>query len=370
MLKYLRALAIASGMLTACVSADFAEENNLVLNGIATHQELRRPVFIAKLNTSHPVSTPSSVMGLETPAQMELVLLKRSWSGRQFRQYWLSGIAINAGMSNMNNHQDALLELATVLKSRMRENDRFTIDYLPNEYTRVSLNGVELQTFDADIWPLLVSNWVGPRVDQDFREAILTLPSNASDLIAQSSLEPTADRIADIESWLVAAEAVAEEVTEPVAEVVVAATPVVQTPPPVETRRQPEPEPEPEPALASLNFDEEEEEDESAEVAAIEAQKEFLRAIYSSQMLQWTNRSVRYPSRAERRGDQGRVVLEVEVDRAGNVLSAEVIDSSGHSSLDREAVNAAERASPYPRVPDDLEGATFRTQVPITFQLR
>ena len=133
--------------LSSFSQADFATENNLVLNGIAVHTELRQPVFLAKLSVTHPASTPNEARIPGAPAQMELTLLKRSWSSRQFRQYWLSGIAINAGLEEMTAHQTELLDLATVLKGRMRENDRFSIDFIPGEATIVSLNDVELKQY-------------------------------------------------------------------------------------------------------------------------------------------------------------------------------------------------------------------------------
>ena len=347
--------------------ADFATENNLVLNGIAVHSELRQPVFLAKLSVTHPASTPNEARTPGAPAQMELTLLKRSWSSRQFRQYWLSGIAINVGLDEMTTHQTELLDLATVLKGRMRENDRFSIDYLPGEATIVRLNDVELKQYSPDLWPLLVSNWVGPRVDQDYRQNILSLPTNTNELLELGATEPSDERIATIAGWLVVAEAV-EVAVEPEPVVEVEPEPVVEVvAAPV---RQPEPEPEPEPTVAALSFDDEFEEDESAEEAALEAQKAFMGAVYSSQMLQWTNRNVRYPSRALERGREGRVTLNVTVDQAGNVLAAEVAESSGHGILDREALRAVDRSAPYPRFPSELDTATYTASVPISFILQ
>ncbi|WP_298634874.1 TonB family protein [uncultured Umboniibacter sp.] len=352
--------------LSSFSQADFATENNLVLNGVAIHQELRQPIFLAKLKVTHPTSTPNEARIPGAPAQMELTLLKRTWSSRQFRQYWLSGIAINAGLEEMTAHQTELLDLATVLKGRMRENDRFTIDFIPGEATVVSLNDIELKQYSAELWPLLIANWVGPRVDQDYRQNILSLPSNTSELLALDTEMPSDERIAAIASWLVVAEEIevaAEELVpevepEPVVEVV--AAPV----------RQPEPEPEPEPVVVALSFDDEFEEDESAEEAALEAQKAFMGAVYSSQMLQWTNRNVRYPSRALDRGREGRVIMDVTVDQAGNVVSAVVSESSGHGILDREALRAVDRSAPYPRFPSELDTSTYTASVPISFILQ
>jgi TonB family protein len=44
------------------------------------------------------------------------------------------------------------------------------------------------------------------------------------------------------------------------------------------------------------------------------------------------------------RGEQGTVVVEVEVDGAGKIGAASVIQSSSHSALDRAALDAVHRA--------------------------
>ena len=53
----------------------------------------------------------------------------------------------------------------------------------------------------------------------------------------------------------------------------------------------------------------------------------------------------RYPLGARLRGEEGAVRLAVVVDTGGRATAVEVLDSSGHSALDRSAVQAAWRAS-------------------------
>jgi len=55
------------------------------------------------------------------------------------------------------------------------------------------------------------------------------------------------------------------------------------------------------------------------------------------------NEPPRYPRRAIRAHLQGRVVLEVVVDRAGLVVRCEVVVSSGHAILDRAAQRAVQK---------------------------
>jgi TonB family protein len=52
----------------------------------------------------------------------------------------------------------------------------------------------------------------------------------------------------------------------------------------------------------------------------------------------------RYPVGARMRGEQGAVTVEVEVDGAGKIVAASVIQSSSHEALDQAALDAVRRA--------------------------
>jgi protein TonB len=77
-----------------------------------------------------------------------------------------------------------------------------------------------------------------------------------------------------------------------------------------------------------------------------------------------------YPPSAQSRGEKGVVQLAFSINREGQVVSSEVMRSSGHPSLDAEAVATARRAQPFPAPPADLAGARFDFTVPVRFNLR
>lgn len=77
----------------------------------------------------------------------------------------------------------------------------------------------------------------------------------------------------------------------------------------------------------------------------------------------------RYPALSQKRGEQGVPMLRFTLDRRGNVLKASLELSSGHDMLDKEAVDLANRAAPFPPMPADLPGDTLELIVPIQFKL-
>jgi len=350
--------------------ADFKTDNDLVLNGIATHYKLKKPLFIASLNVTDPITSEAQSKGINTPAQMHLTILKDRWSKRQFRQYWLSGIAINAGVKAMGAHQDELIKLATSLQSGLKKNDAISLNFTPEQHTKLLINGVEIDTFSPQLFSLLLTNWFGPRVDKDYRHDLLNLSSNASELIATvENATASGDRVDTIKEWLVAAEEVeiAKEAAE-AQEVVVSTGP---TPEEIaaEKRRK-----EIEEAKREAKRIAKKKAEERARIARaqaeLEARQAYESALYSSQILASTNRNVVYPRRAESRNQTGKVLVSLTVNRKGEVLNKEVIESSGHRLLDKASLKAIDRVGTFPGMPEILPRDEFTTQIPITFILK
>ena len=80
------------------------------------------------------------------------------------------------------------------------------------------------------------------------------------------------------------------------------------------------------------------------------------------------NPAPRYPFSARRRGQEGRVVLRVEVDPAGRAADVSVAHSSGVSALDRAAADAVRRWRFQPARRGGVP-VVGRIEVPILFRL-
>lgn len=77
----------------------------------------------------------------------------------------------------------------------------------------------------------------------------------------------------------------------------------------------------------------------------------------------------RYPSEAQRRGDQGVVLMRLQVMRDGRVLSATMIQGSGSAALDAAAADWIARAAPLPAFPAEMTGERLELTVPLRFRL-
>lgn len=92
-------------------------------------------------------------------------------------------------------------------------------------------------------------------------------------------------------------------------------------------------------------------------------------ARYEQILSAWIQQHKVYPQEAYASGMQGRVLLRIRIDRAGNVLSRRIEQSSGYSMLDQAVMVAIENANPVPRVPMAYPGGKMlEFRIPIDFK--
>ena len=56
---------------------------------------------------------------------------------------------------------------------------------------------------------------------------------------------------------------------------------------------------------------------------------------------------ISYPAEAAARGEQGTLLLKIIVDRSGELIDVDLLQSSGSDQLDYEAIQAVYRAAPF-----------------------
>jgi protein TonB len=74
--------------------------------------------------------------------------------------------------------------------------------------------------------------------------------------------------------------------------------------------------------------------------------------------------AIAYPATARRMGWEGMVVVAFQLLSDGSVRDVRVVQGSGHTALDRGAIDAVRNASPFPRSPVEAEVIT-----PIVYRL-
>lgn len=77
------------------------------------------------------------------------------------------------------------------------------------------------------------------------------------------------------------------------------------------------------------------------------------------------NRAFRYPSEAKRAGIRGTAVVSFTVSASGGISGARVVRSAGSPVLDAAALEAVQRAAPFPKIPDGRSSWPF--SIPLVF---
>ncbi|MFH2059251.1 MAG: TonB family protein [Pseudomonadota bacterium] len=90
---------------------------------------------------------------------------------------------------------------------------------------------------------------------------------------------------------------------------------------------------------------------------------------YFDMLKQRIHRVKKYPEAAKLRQSEGRVKVEFIVQTDGTLASARVVKSSHHKDLDNAALEAIEKASPFPSPPPFIFKKPITLQIKILFEL-
>jgi periplasmic protein TonB len=102
-----------------------------------------------------------------------------------------------------------------------------------------------------------------------------------------------------------------------------------------------------------------------AAAAAARAQETWRKSLSSH-----LNRFKRYPDAARARNNEGEVTVEFTIDRTGGLVASRIVKSSGSSTLDAEALELLQRASPFPQLPAQVPGEIYNLALPVQFHMK
>ena len=379
-----------------------------LLNGLALEQQFNKDRYIAAVYSERLSSDANQLLDNTMPRSLQVRIIADQLSARRFRNQWMEGIAINNPSGTLSGQAQNMVTFANLFKGRFVAGDQLRIDYAPGTgTTSVSLNDILLgEVNDREFFNTLLRAWVGPvPPSTEFRDNLMRSGNVDSGLLATyESLKPAADRVAQVAD-MVEQRSAAEESQEtakapepakpepaqvasskpkpdlkadiPAPTLAALGTPPAETPaaarekasqskaaaPATASKPQPLKPTKTRPAVPQDELDDEEEE------APLTADMILARQIYHSMLLRHTFKHIRYPKRAQERGQEGSVRLNVTIDAKGKVKDVTTVQESRYASLNREAVDAVERAGPYPATPAQLNMNEYNFSVPITFRL-
>lgn len=377
-----------------------------MLNGIGIHQELGREVFIGALYSESLSNDADTLMNNVQPMRMELkIVAPDGLTTRRFSRMWIEGMAVNARADALTAQADNMVKFDGLFKGRFLKDDVISFNNIPGSGVDIAVNGVLLGNIEDNVFfSMLLSTWIGKiPLSSDYRDSLLKVGDVDSGLRGRFSvIAPTASRTAEIKTWtapqieVAAAEsssakssssakaAAAVAGTAVAGTAVVAAElpkldvpaidkPALDIPKPAIQAEPPASAPAVTAAAASVaaapaattaQVDEEEEDG-----PALTAQSLLARQFYVSDAIKIIRGKTKYPQRALDRGQAGSVRVALVIDRQGNVLSTNLLESSKFDLLNKEALEAISRVNPFPALPADIAGSRFEFTVPMRWTL-
>ncbi len=354
--------------------------DGMTLIGITEFSELRRPYYLAAFYSDSPSNNADLILNTNGRRRMEIRVTSKRWSPRRFSSQWTQGVLINNDQKNLLRFDDTFVQFNNLLNEPFREGDIIIIDAFDDGSSKVLVNGIESFTVSTPgFLELLLAKWIGARPpSSEFKQQILNNSSDATLEATFVSLQPTDERVEQIEAWFAGSvggvrindtAAAATTEVEEVKPAVVEAEPVQPEPEPepevasqvAAVLEEPEPEPEPEPEI-------EEEPEIDPEIYAL--QQKTLGYLYQSSVAKRILGKVKYPRRALDRNQQDKVEVTVKVDRQGNVASTEFVKESKYGLLNKASLAAITSAGKMPPVPPGLDGEVIEVLVPFTYRLQ
>jgi|GEM_PF-6005886 len=90
---------------------------------------------------------------------------------------------------------------------------------------------------------------------------------------------------------------------------------------------------------------------------------------YKNKVLNIISKNKKYSSKAKRLKLTGRGIVKIIIDRNGNLLNYNLIQSSGSSILDSDIIDLINKSAPFPRFKDSIKENTLEYNIPISYKL-
>jgi protein TonB len=351
-------------------------DEDLKLVALAMHRETGRDIYLGGLRSEHSLRSVRSLQKIVGRRQMEFRIAARRTSIRSV----LGGVLLQAEVARGMPPGRGVVDFADAILSKVQgslyHGDSLVLLHSPDGLTEASLNGFPIARTDAvGVFDYFLSGWLGEHGPSTaFRAQLHSEVIDAELRAAHDTLHAAPARSTTIESWLatekpvIQQELLASASTTPARDDAASAqAPVIAQ---VEPTPEPEPKPKPKPKSTSIAQTESQRtpapdtEPAAAEdltgagdqtlAVAVQSQPEAERigvieysqrlASFNTRIFQLVNSKIRYPRAAVRRGLEGRLELDVTLNKSGRLLDVIVARSSGYEMFDVSALNAARSA--------------------------
>ncbi len=352
-----------------------------MLNGIASHQELGKEQFIGALFSESLSNNADTLLAANQPMRIELKILSQDGiSARRFSRMWIDGMAINNNPDLLTAQANNIVKFDALFKGRLVSGDHVVFKLAPNQGVEIRVNEVSLGKIESDkFFSLILSSWIGKiPLSSEFKDNMLKVGDIGHSLRSRfDQIKPANDRMSEVAAWAgqtqsstASSSKSSSKSSVPKAELdaPIAVTSPKITLPPLVTNDSVSSSSRPTVTATTASSAQSDEDDEDS-TPAFTTESLLARQFYLKELIKAINQRVRYPAKAAEKGQEGSVRVRVKLDRRGNIIAIEPVESSEYASLNREAVAAIKRAAPFAALPSAISGDSFEFTAPIRFTL-
>jgi protein TonB len=330
---------------------------------------LGKEVFIGALYSESLSNNADALMNTTQPMRMELkIVAPDGLTTRRFSRMWIEGMAVNSKAEALTAQADNMVKFDGMFKGRFVKDDIISFSNNPGKGVDIAVNGVVLGNIkDNAFFSMLLSTWIGKiPLSSDYRDSLLKVGAVNAGLNSRfAAISPTPTRTAEVKAWT-GAQASSAKSSAPAKVAEVAAVAAVADKPAVET---PAAKPAAVAAAAKPATPPPAKVDDEDDGPALTAQSLLARQFYVSDAIKKIRGKTKYPQRALDREQAGNVRVSVVIDRSGNIVGSNLLESSQFDLLNKEALDAVKRSAPFPALPAEIAGGQFEFTVPIRWTL-
>lgn len=145
----------------ADLNANLSDGQTLNLIGIGMHQELRNDIYLGALFGPSPITNPEELLGDDIAKRMSLRFVS-SYSNRKMGRHWKERLAMNNPKNKWSPLTREIVGFSKIFSSNLEVGDEVNIDHVPDEGTKVYLNGTLFKTINKPgFMDLLLNVWLG-----------------------------------------------------------------------------------------------------------------------------------------------------------------------------------------------------------------
>lgn len=151
----------------------------VVLKGLAIHEELRVPVYFAATSGTPPGSAEEFKLHPQ-PFKVEARYIVEKFSARRNNRLWMNAILVGNSRQALKEVEQSVLQFSQLIRFEMRKGDQIVFDIDPTKGTNVSLNGIALGLIkDIGFQSALINIWFSERqTTKIFAEQIRSKPNS------------------------------------------------------------------------------------------------------------------------------------------------------------------------------------------------